>query len=67
MKVGDLVTYWHKKAQQDITHVGIVVEIGKFAGGYDTLVSWMGKRKAEVRTEVSQHLALVDNICLTSS
>jgi len=62
MQVGDLVTYWHKKAQQDITHVGIVVEIGKFAGGYDTLVSWMGKRKAEVRPEASKHLTLVHDL-----
>ena len=62
MKVGDLVTYWHKKAKQDITPIGIVVEIGKFAGGYDTLVSWMGKRKAEVRTEASRHLKLVHDL-----
>jgi len=62
MKVGDLVTYWHKKAQQDITHIGIVVETGKFAGNNDTLVSWMGRRKAEVRPEASQHLTLVHNL-----
>ena len=63
MKVGDLVTYWHKKAKQDITHIGIVVEIGKFAGGYDTLVSWTSKKfKAEVRPEASDHLTLVHNL-----
>ena len=62
MKVGDLVTYWHKKAQQDITHVGLVVETGKYAGNYDTIVSWMGKRKAEVRPEASHHLVLVSDL-----
>ncbi len=70
MKVGDLVTYhfqlprWRKGQSVD---VGLVVETGKYTGNCDVKVSWMGKRKAEVRTEVSQHLALVNNICLTSS
>ena len=62
MKVGDLVTYWHKKAQQDIAHVGLVIETGKYTGNCDVKVSWMGKRKAEVRTEASHHLTLVHNL-----
>ncbi len=62
MKVGDLVTYWHKKTQQDISHVGLVVETGKYTGNCDVKVSWMGKRKAEVRTEASHHLTLVHNL-----
>ncbi len=62
MKVGDLVTYSFQRARWakgQSVHIGLVVETGKYTGNCDVKVSWMGKRKAEVRTEVSQHLAHV--------
>ena len=65
MQVGDLVTYyfqlprWRKGLS---VHVGLIVETGKYTGNCDVKVSWMGKRKAEVRTEVSQHLARVHEL-----
>ena len=70
MQVGDLVTYYFQRPRWRkglSVHVGLIVETGKYTGNCDVKVSWMGKRKAEVRTEGSQHLALVNNICLTSS
>tara|TARA_Y100001937_G_C7009924_1_gene280488 strand:- start:133 stop:339 length:207 start_codon:yes stop_codon:yes gene_type:complete len=68
MKVGDLVTYyfqlprWRKGLS---VHVGLIVETGKYTGNRDVKVLWNDKTEPE--TEGSQHLALVDNICLTSS
>ena len=66
MKVGDLVTYWYQGARKDIVHVGLVVETGKYTGNCDVKGSWMGKRKAEGRTEARQHLSLVDDALTTS-
>ena len=68
MQVGDLVTYhfqlprWRKR---ESVSVGIVVETGKYTGNCDVKVLWNGT--LEPSTQASQHLALVDNIRLTSS
>ena len=67
MKVGDLVTYyfqlprWRKGLS---VHVGLIVETGKYTGNRDVKVLWKGE--PEPQTEGSQHLALVDNISLTT-
>ncbi len=70
MKIGDLVTYhfqlprW-RKSESDLCSVGIIVETGKYTGNCDVRVLWTDQ--TEPQTEGSQHLVLVDNICLTSS
>ena len=70
MQVGDLVTYhfqlprW-RKGESDLCSVGIVVETGKYTGNCDVKVLWNGT--IEPSTQASQHLALVNNIRLTSS
>ena len=67
MQVGDLVTYhfqlprWQKGQS---VHVGLIVETGKYTGNRDVKVLW--NNKAEPETEGSQHLALVDDISLTT-
>ena len=68
MQVGELVTYhfqlprWRTGQSVD---VGLIVETGKYTGNCDVKVLWKGEPVSQ--TEGSQHLALVNNICLTSS
>ena len=67
MQIGDLVTYWHQRARWrkgQSVHVGLVIETGKYTGNRDVKVLWKGE--SEPRTEGSQHLALVDDISLTT-
>ena len=67
MQIGDLVTYyfqlprWRKGLS---VHVGLIVETGKYTGNRDVKVLWTDKSEPE--TEGSQHLALVDDISLTT-
>ncbi len=67
MQVGDLVTYafqaarWRKGQSVD---VGLIVETGKYTGNADVKVLWNGT--VEPSTQASQHLALVDDISLTT-
>ena len=67
MQIGDLVTYhfqlprWSKGLS---VSVGLVVETGKYTGNRDVKVLWTDKSEPE--TEGSQHLALVDDISLTT-
>ena len=68
MQVGDLVTYYFQRPRWlkgQSVHVGLIVETGKYTGNCDVRVLWTDQ--TEPQTEGSQHLALVDNICLTSS
>jgi hypothetical protein len=70
MRVGDLVTYYFqlprwRKGESALCDVGIVVETGKYTANCDVKVLWKGEPWPQ--TEGSQHLALVDNICLTFS
>jgi hypothetical protein len=70
MKVGDLVTYYFqlprwRKGESALCDVGIVVETGKYTANRDVKVLWKGEHG--LQTEGSQHLALVDNICLTTT
>ena len=65
MQVGDLVTYYFQRPRWlkgQSVHVGLIVETGKYTGNRDVKVLWKG----EMRTEGSQHLALVDDISLTT-
>ena len=69
MQIGNLVTYRFQlprwgKGESALCDVGIVVETGKYTGNCDVKVLWKGE--SEPRTEGSQHLALVDNISLTT-
>ena len=65
MKVGDLVTYtfqalrWQKGQSVD---VGLIVETGKWTGGGDVKVLWMGPGAAApyAITQKSGHLRLID-------
>ena len=67
MQIGDLVTYhfqlprWSKGLS---VSVGLVVETGKYTGNRDVKVLWTDKSEPE--TEGSQHLAIVDDISLTT-
>ena len=67
MQVGDLVTYYFQlprwRTGQSVD-VGLIVETGKYTGNRDVKVLWKGE--SEPRTEGSQHLALVDDISLTT-
>ena len=54
MKVGDLV-----KFRRHGEHVGVIVEVGMYAGGKDVKVLWIGSTGAV--TQKSVHLKLLTN------
>ena len=67
MQVGDLVTYYFQLPRWrkgESVSVGLVVETGKYTGNRDVKVLWTGEPEPD--TEGSQHLALVDDISLTT-
>ena len=67
MQIGDLVTYYFQLSRWskgESVSVGIVVETGKYTGNCDVKVLWNGT--VEPSTQASQHLALVDDISLTT-
>ena len=55
MKVGDLVTW----KNHDVDMVGLIVEIGKYAGNGDVKVLWSGIDSYEPHVQNSKFLKLL--------
>lgn len=59
MQVGDLVTHSVRNTKQ----IGLVTEVGKYAGNGDVKVLWAKQKEPYVQN--SAYLKLVDNLLTT--